>query len=82
MKNAGGKSVTIIGSGGKRPITSTFIINLVGHFLPVQLTYGEKSIPNVVLLKGFPLNVNANYSSNDEETKKSFMTSSYQTLTL
>ena len=75
MENAGGKSVSIIGSGDKRPITLTFIINLAGHFLPVQLIYGGKSIPNVVFPKGFPLSTNAKHNSNEA------MISSYQKLT-
>ena len=39
MEKTGTKSVAIAGAGYKRAITSTFIIDLVGHFLPVQLIY-------------------------------------------
>ena len=35
------KSVSIAGSSDKRSITGTFTITLNGHFLPMQLIYGE-----------------------------------------
>ena len=37
MEKSASKSAT--GSGDKRVITATFIINLAGNFLPIQLIY-------------------------------------------
>ena len=43
MAKKGFKSVAIAGSADKRWITGTFVINLKGDFLPIQLIYGGKT---------------------------------------
>ena len=59
MEKVGKKSVAIVGSCDKRAITATFIIDVAGSFLPMQLIYGGKtnrSIPK--------------HYSNEEESRK------------
>lgn len=73
MEKSGQNSVAIAGSDDKRAITATFIIDLKGTFLPMQLIYGGKtnrSIPSVKFPKGFSLSANPKHYSNEEETKK------------
>ena len=58
MERTGTKSVAVAGAGGKRGITATLFIGLVGHFLPMQLINGGKtdcSIPNFTFPDGFSL---------------------------
>ena len=43
MEKSGSKSVAIAGSRDKRAKTATFIIDLAGNFLPMQLIYGCKT---------------------------------------
>ena len=73
MEKVLSKSVSITGSGDKRAITATFIIDLMGNFLPMQLIYGgktERSIPKVNFLSGFSLSANPTHYSNEKERHK------------
>ena len=61
MEKSASKSVAITGSGDKRAITTMFIINLAGNFLPMQLIYGGKtgrSLPKVDFPDGLSLRAN------------------------
>lgn len=63
MEKEGKKSVSIVGSGDKRAITATIVIDLKGNFLPMQLIYGGKtnhSIPSIDFPEGFSLSVTLN----------------------
>ena len=67
------KSVSIAGSLDKRSITGTFTITLNGHFLPMQLIYGEKarqSLPKFKFPNGFSLSCNPKNFSNAMESIK------------
>lgn len=73
MEKAGKKSVSIVGSGDKRAITATFVIDLAGNFLPMQLIYGgktDRSIPKISFPNGFSLSANPKHYSNTEESIK------------
>jgi len=73
MEKAGTKSVAIVGAGDKRAITATFVIDLAGNFLPMQLIYGGKtnrSIPKMSFPDGFSLSANPKHYSNTEESIK------------
>ena len=73
MEKCASESVAITDSGDKRAITSTFIINLPGNFLPMQLIYGDKtdrSLLKVDFPKGFSLSVYPKHYSNEKETRK------------
>ena len=66
------KSVAIAASGEKRAITATFIIDLAGNFLLMQLIYGGKTdrrLPKVDFPKGFSLSANPKHYSNEKETQ-------------
>ena len=66
-------NVTIVGADDKRTFTATFLINLRGEFLPMQLIYGGKttqSIPRVKFPAGFSLSANPKHFSNTEESLK------------
>ena len=54
MAKQNSKSVSIAGSSDKRSITGTFTITLNGHFLPMQLIYGEKTKQSLPRFK-FPM---------------------------
>ena len=73
MEKEGKKSVSIVGSGDKRAITATFVIDLKGNFLPMQLIYGGKtnrSIPRIDFPEGFSLSANPKHYSNTAESIK------------
>ena len=60
MEKSASKSVAIAGFGDKCAITATFIINLAGNFLLMQLIYGgkaDRSLPKVDFPKGFSLSI-------------------------
>ena len=66
-------NVTIVGTDDKRTFTATFLINLRGDFLPMQLIYAGKtvqSIPRVKFPTGFSLSANPKHYSNTEESLK------------
>ena len=72
MEKSASKSVAIAGSRVKLAITTMFIINLVGNFLPTQLIYGgktDRSLPKIDFPKGFSLSANPKHYSNQKETK-------------
>ena len=66
----GANSVSVTVSADKRYITGTFLINLAGNFLPLQLIYGGKTIPSLPRFKSFSLSVNPKHFSNTEESIK------------
>ena len=73
MEKSASKSAAITGSGDEHPITATFIIDLVGNFLLMQLIYGgktDRSLPKVDFPKSFPLSANPKHYINEKETKK------------
>ena len=79
MEFARSKSVSVIGSGDKHSITVTFVVNLTGNFLPMQLICSGKTdrcIPNVVFPKRLSVSVSPKHYSNEEETKKNSFISS------
>ena len=66
-------SVSIAGSSGNCSITGTFNITLNGHFLPIQLIYGEKikqSLPRFKFPDGFSLSCNSKHFSNAMDSIK------------
>ena len=72
MEKSASKSAAIAGFGDKCAITATFIINLAGNFLLMQLIYGSKadrSLPKVDFPKGFSLSANPKHCSSEKETK-------------
>ena len=73
MEKSARKSVAIAGSRDKRAITATFIIDLAGNFLPMQLIYGgktDRSLLKVDFPKGFSLSANPKRYSNKKVTQK------------
>ena len=73
MEKSGSKSVTIAGSRDKRAITATFIIDLAGNFLPMQLIYGcktDRGLPKVDFPKDFSPSANRKPYSNEKERQK------------
>ena len=73
MEESASKSVAIVVSGDKREINATFIIDLAGNFLTIQLIYGSKtdrSLPKVDFPKGLSLSTNPKHYSNEEKTQK------------
>ena len=66
------KSVEIAGSGDKHTITATFIIDLEGNFVYMQLIYGgktDRSLRKVDFLKGLSLSINPKHYNNEKETQ-------------
>ena len=66
-------NVTIVGTDDKRTFIATFLINIRGDFLPMQLIYAGKtvqSVPRVKFPTGFSLSTNPkNYSDTEESLK-------------
>ena len=74
MAGHGAKSVPITGFTDKRNVTLTFVVNVTGEFLPLQIIYGGKtkdSLPRgFVFPKGFSLRQNPKNWSNEAKILK------------
>ena len=70
MARSGSKSIPIKGLTDKRNITLTFVANLAGYFLPLQVIYGGKLPPGFKFPTGFCLTQNPKHWSNEVETIK------------
>ena len=71
MEKPSSKSVELAGSGDKRAIPATFITDLAGNFLYMQLIYGvkkDRSLLKVHFPKGFSLSASPKQYSNGKET--------------
>ena len=73
MEKSASNSVAIAGSGDKRAITATYIIDLAKNFVPMLLIYGDKtdrSLLKIDFPKGFSLSANPKHYDNEKETQK------------
>ena len=73
MKKSASNSVATAGSGDKRAITATYIIDLAKNFDPMLLIYGDKTDRNLLKIdfpKGFSLSANPKHYNNEKETQK------------
>ena len=69
----GAKNVPIKGVDDKRQITETFVISLTGNFLPIQLSYKEKT-KRYLRKFNFPSTFSLSYTENHlSNTKKSIV---------
>ena len=67
------KHVAIYGTSNKKTITETFVITLVGHCLPSELIYGDKTtigLSKFKFPKEFSLSVYEKHFSNTQESLK------------
>ena len=72
MAKPASESMEIAASRDKRAISATFIIDLAGNFLSMQLIYWgkiDRSLPKVDFPKGFSLSAYPKHYGNAKETQ-------------